>query len=87
MHISSSHRINKVNNITKGKKRHSCGKNLEVEKVENLINLWGKKEILYNASLPDYLNKEKKNKVVSDISSELGIPIGQVMIKIKNLKS
>ena len=55
----------------KGRKGIATETNRTREEIETLIKLWKDKEILYNDSLLDYLNKDKKSAAVQQIAEQL----------------
>ena len=55
----------------KGRKGIAAEKNWTREEIETLITLWEGNEILYNVSLSDYLNKDKKSAAVKQIAEQL----------------
>ena len=55
----------------KGRKGIATETNRIREEIETLITLWKDKEILYNDSLLDYLNKDKKSAAVQQIAEQL----------------
>ena len=58
-------------NIEEGRKEIAAEKNWAREEIETLITLWEGNEILYNVSLSDYLNKDKKSAAVKQIAEQL----------------
>ena len=54
----------------KGRKGIAAEKNWTREEIETLITLWEGNEILYNVSLSDYLNKDKKSAAVKQIAEQ-----------------
>ena len=49
--------------------------------------MWEQSKILYNVSLPDCLDGEKKSKAINEISEELPISEDQVTKKMASLRS
>ena len=62
-------------------------KNWTSEEIETLITLWEGNEILYNVSLSDYLNKDKKSAAVKQIAEQLETNDENVSKKMASLRS
>ena len=74
-------------NIEEGRKEIAAEKNWAREEIETLITLWEGNEILYNVSLSDYLNKDKKSAAVKQIAEQLEINDENVSKKMASLRS
>ena len=57
--------------IEEGKGRSCRGEEQDWEEIETFITLWEGNEVLYNVSLSDYLNKDKKSAAVKQIAKQL----------------
>ena len=71
----------------KGRKGIAAEKNWTREEIETLITLWEGNEILYNVSLSDYLNKDKKSAAVKQIAEQLETNDENVRKKMASLRS
>ena len=71
----------------KGRKGIAAEKNWTREEIETLITLWEGNEILYNVSLSDYLNKDKKSAAVKQIAEQLETNEENVSKKMASLRS
>ena len=74
-------------NIEEGRKEIAAEKNWAREEIETLITLWEGNEILYNVSLSDYLNKDKKSAAVKQIAEQLETNEENVSKKMASLRS
>ena len=74
-------------NIEEGRKEIAAEKNWAREEIETLITLWEGNEILYNVSLSDYLNKDKKSAAVKQIAEQLETNDENVSKKMASLRS
>ena len=61
-------------------------KNWAREEIETLITLWGGNKMLYNVSLSDYLNKDKKSAAVKQIVEQLETYEENVSRKMHSLR-
>ena len=57
------------------------------EEVERLINIWSTKEVLYNVANTDYMNKNKKQIALREISTEINIPEPFIQKKMHSLRT
>ena len=73
--------------LRKGRKGNSAGKNWSREEIETFITLWEGHEILYNVSLSDYIDKDKKSAAVKPFAEQLEIDEGNVSKKMASLRS
>ena len=69
------------------KERNCRGEEWSREEIETLITLWEGNKILYNVSLSDYLNKDKKSAAVKQIVEQLETNEGNVSKKMATLRS
>ena len=74
-------------NIEEGRKEIAAEKNWAREEIETLITLWEGNEILYNVSLSDYLNKDKKSAAVKQIAEQLETNEENISKKMASLRS
>ena len=74
-------------NIEEGRKEIAAEKNWAREEIETLITLWEGNEILYNVSLSDYLNKDKKSAAFKQIAEQLETNEKNVSKKVASLRS
>ena len=58
---------------TKGKEGCPLSKGLELIETAQLIDLWCSRSVVYNTSLPDNMDKNKKSQAITEISEEMGI--------------
>lgn len=58
-----------------------------IEATSKLIELYHSNEILWNHSLTEYKNNNKKVDVLKEMSTSLGCDVPEVKKKIKNLRS
>ena len=70
-----------------GKERNCRGEEWSREEIETLITLWEGNKILYNVSLSDYLNKDKKSAAVKQIAEQLETNEENVSKKMASLGS
>ena len=73
--------------MRKERKGIAAEKNWTRDEIETLITLWEGNEILYNVSLSDYLNKDKKSAAVKQIAEQLETNEENVSKKMASLKS
>ena len=71
----------------KGRKEMAAEKNWTREETETLITLWEGNEILYNVSLSDYLDKDKKSVAVKQIAEQLETNEENVSKNMASLRS
>ena len=70
----------------KGRKGKVGERNWTKDEIENHIRLREQSKI-YNVSLPNYLDKKKKSKVVKEISAERGISVDEITKNMASLRS
>ena len=70
----------------KGRKGVVSEKQWTNEEVERLINIWSTKEVLYNVANADYMDKNKKQIALREISTEMNIPEPFIQKKMHSLR-
>ena len=71
----------------KGRKGIIFEKNWTSEEIETLIRLWRSKEVLYDVSSKDYLDKQKKYLALQEIADIIGTNSDAVLKKMNSLRS
>ena len=71
----------------KGRKGIAAEKNWTRDEIETLFTLWEGNKILYNVSLSDYLNKDKKSAAAKQIAEQLETKEENVRKKMASLRS
>ena len=71
----------------KGRKGIIFEKNWTSEEIETLIRLWRSKEVLYDVSSKDYLDKQKKYLALKEIANIIGTSSDAVLKKMNSLRS
>lgn len=64
--------------------------NLSYEYTARFVELYGREQLLYDTSHPDYRNRGMREAAVQNIASELGVPgfgPDEVIAKFKNLRN
>ena len=73
--------------LRKKRKGIAAEKNWTREEIETLITLWESNKILYNISLSDSLNKDKKSAAVKQIAEHLETNEENVSKKMASLRT
>ena len=71
----------------KGRKGIIFEKNWTSEEIETLIRMWRSKEVLYDVSSKDYLDKQKKYLALKEIADIIGTNSEAVLKKMNSLRS
>ena len=73
--------------VQRGRKGVRYERDWSSEETAQLINLWCSRPVLYNTSLPNYMDKNKKNQAIKEISEEMWSEQGLIVKKMKSLRT
>ena len=57
------------------------------EETAQLIDLWCSRPVLYNTSLPEHMDKNKKSQAIKEMSEEMGIEQDLIVKKMISLRT
>ena len=73
--------------VQRGRKSVRYEKDWSSEETGQLIDLWCSRPVLYNTSLPEYMDKNKKSQAIKEISEEMGIEQDLIARKTSSLRT